>query len=318
MIHSTNNIIGTFGASVERTRVNNDYLNDIRKTQVMSPDEERELFKSYSESKERLKLAKNDTSLSPIMLKSIEEKETELQDKIRDKIITSNQRFIFSIARRYCNNSILMDLVSIGTIGMITAIDAYDYKVGTRFCTLASWYIKREINYYLLKEHLVVRTTNNSKIIPKVKKEENQFFLLHGRKPSLNEISSILKSKYGINLDSELDASEAKIESINAYIGDDAENSFEKSEDFISATSSINDYENKADNDANKYLAKKILSLLSDKERTIICMASGYGYDKEYKDSEIGEALGLTSERIRQIRLGIQKRIAPLFANVAH
>jgi DNA-directed RNA polymerase sigma subunit (sigma70/sigma32) len=64
----------------------------------------------------------------------IVERETNTQTEIRNEIILRNQRFNFAVAKRYDNNSILMDLVNVGTIGMYEAFEKFNYKEGNRFC----------------------------------------------------------------------------------------------------------------------------------------------------------------------------------------
>lgn len=310
MIHKTTNITMTSGIPTFRDRISSDYISEISRTSVMSPEEEQDIFREYIDSRKRVEDAKSNPSLSMSEVKDIADREAKVQDRISNKVITSNQRFVFAMAKRYCNNEILMDLVSVGTIGMIRAMETFDPAKNVRFCTYAGWYIKREINNYLFKEHLPVKSYNCTKVLPKAKKEINDFFLKNGRKPSYDELSAILFDKYGLTIETESDASEAKLESLNAHIGGDEDFAFEDSDIFISATSSHNDYEDAIKDESMAYTAKQALSCLTERERNIVCLSTGYGVDKEYRDDEIGEMLGITAERVRQIRLGIQKKMA--------
>lgn len=310
MIHRTTDITKTTGIPVLRERISSDYISEIGRTKVMTAQEEKKILSDYIASKKRVNEAKSNPNLSNSEVNRIIAAEEKIQDSISNTVVTSNQRFVFAMAKRYCNNDILMDLVSVGTIGMIKALDSYDPSKNVRFCTYAGWFIKREINKYLFNEHLTVRSYNNTKVIPKAKKFINEYFLKNGKKPSVSEVAEFLKSKYGFNIDCESDFTEAKIDSISSYVGGDEDFSFEDSDIFTSATSSRNEYEESIKQESTAYSAKQALSCLSERERTIVCLTAGYGVDKEYKDDEIGEILGITSERVRQIRLGVQKKMS--------
>ena len=210
-----------------------------------------------------------------------------------------------------------MDLVNVGTIGMYEAFEKYDYKEGVRFCSFAVWYIRRAINAYLVKENLTVRSVNNTRVIPKVKKIENDFYLKNGRKPSGVEVMDMLLEKYGIEVAAESDIYGVKVESIDASLGEDEDNTFEKCSDFNSATASKNAFEEEIENESLSADTKRALSVLNEREKTIVCMSAGYGYTKEYKDKEIAEVLGLTSERVRQLRHSAIKKFAAAYKTVA-
>ena len=285
------------------------FLSDIQKTKVITSAEEKYLFSKYEDSVNRVNEVKA-SNMPAATAANIIAKEEKLQDEIRNEIILRNQRFNFAVAKRFNNGDILMDLVNVGTIGMYEAFQKYDYKEGVRFCSFAVWYIRRAINAYLVKENLSVRTTNNTRIMPKVKKIENDFFLKNGRKPSGVEVMDILMDKYGIEVAVESDIYGTRMESIDAYFGDETDNTFDKSDEYNNATASYNDYENEVENESLSLSMRRAMKVLSERERTIICMANGIGYNKDYKDKEIGEELGLTSERVRQLRNSAQTKLA--------
>lgn len=297
-----------------RTDLTNAYFKDIRNAKVMTKQEEIELFKKFEESVERLESVKASKDMfSSADYANIVEREMNTQTEIRNEIILRNQRFNFAVAKRYDNNSILMDLVNVGTIGMYEAFEKFNYKEGNRFCSFAVWYIRRAINAYLVKENLTVRTTNNTRYLPKVKKIENEFFLKNGRKPTYTEITDLLFERYGIEGVSFSDIYTVRVDSIDATYGEDEDFTYEKCSEYAVATASQNDYETSIENESVSEATRKALSVLNERERTIICMAAGYGYSKEYKDKEIGDALGLTSERVRQIRHSASKKFAEVY-----
>jgi RNA polymerase primary sigma factor len=293
------NISAKTGNYLIRNVVSDNYIREINRIPVMTKEEEIELFKAYEASQKRVKAAFGSSDY--ILVKA---KEEALQDEIRNEVISRNQRFNFAVAKRYDNKDIIMDLVNVGAIGMYEAFQKYDYKTGVRFCTFAVWYIRRAINAFLTKDNLMIRTSNDTKLISKVKHIENKFYGDNGRYPSVSEIINILKTDYNIK---NVDPTELKMVvtvSINDSMdSDDKEHTFEAASEFNTASASYNDYENTMDNDHLAHMLKVELKKLDNRERTIICMAYGYGYDKEYKDNEIAEVLNLTSERVRQIRI---------------
>jgi RNA polymerase primary sigma factor len=306
------NISNPTNSFVVRTDSVKRYLSDINKVKVMTAQEEKDLFAKYFDSKARVESVKN-SSLPESTKMSIINNEERIQTEIRNEIILRNQRFNFAIAKRYDNNAIIMDLVSVGTIGMYEAFEKYDPSEGVRFCSLANWYIRRAINAYLVKENLTVRTTNNTRVMPKVKKIENEFFLLNGRKPSGPEVMDILLEKYGIEVAAESDIYGARVESIDATFNEEDDNTFEKCADFVNATASVNGFEESMEGESLSEAMSNALKALNERERTIISMSCGYGYNKEYKDKEIAEALGLTSERVRQIRHVAKTKLAKAY-----
>lgn len=297
-----------------RTDLTNAFFKDIRNAKVMTKQEEIDLFKQFEESVERvayMKENRGDFSSSDYL--SIIEREEKIQTDIRNEIILRNQRFNFAVAKRYDNNSILMDLVNVGTIGMYEAFEKFNYKEGNRFCSFAVWFIRRAINAYLVKENLTIRTTNNTRYLPKVKKIENEFFLKNGRKPSSVEVIDILYDKYGIEGVTAADLYGARVESIDMTYNDDDDYTFEQNADYAVSTASYNSYETNVENEYLSEASRKAMATLSERERTIICMSAGYGYDKEYKDKEIADILGLTSERVRQLRHSASKKFAEVY-----
>ena len=262
------------------------FVSEINKLQVPTAQEEKDLFVKYENA-------------------ATEQEKT----NVRNEIISRNLRFVYAVAKRYYYNDILPDLINTGMLGMYEAFDRYDWRSGNRFTTLAVWYIRRSINAYLNKENLTIRQKNGPRIIPKVSRIENDFFLKNGRKPTSLEVIEILKNEFGIDAD-EVDVNGIKVDKLESYIGEEDDNTFEKSPAFNERTSTDNEYESTMDTEYNRYVINEALKVLTDREKTIISMAYGYGgYPREFKDKEIAASLGLTSERVRQLRHGAVKKM---------
>lgn len=270
---------------VVRTDTINEYLKEISKYKPLTAQEEKDLFAAYEDATE------------------------EKKKEIKDKIILSNMRFNYAVAKRYSNGDILPDLINVGFIGMCEAFEEYDWRRDVRFYTFASYYIRRAINAYLVKENMTVRQKNYARIAPKVKKIESDYYAKTGRMPSATEVISILKSEYNIEVKDEADIYGTRVDRIDAYLGDDEDNTFENSAEFNDVTAVDNGYETKSDKDNLSYALSEAMNALTERERTIISMAYGYNHSREYKDKEIAERIGLTSERVRQLRHAAVKKM---------
>lgn len=273
---------------IQRDSNVNIYLNEIRK-EIPDADVERKLLETYYSA----------------------DSTPEQKLEARNKVITMNQKLVYSIAKSYSNNDdeLLMDLVIVGSIGMNDAFEKYNLETDNRFCTYAKWYIQRAITRFLNDENLLIRPTNNMRITPKVKKIEEEFEKTEHRKPTVEEVERILDEKYGIKLTSKMEIAPVVIDSITPLQTDaserDVDMDFSAEFSFNSATAIGNLYEDAIEKEDNKTKVKALMSVLSEREAQVIKMAFGFdsdGYMKEYNNNEIGEALNLTPEAVRQIK----------------
>lgn len=273
---------------IQRDTTVNYYLNEIRK-EIPDADVERKLLETYYSA----------------------DSTPEQKIEARNKVITMNQKLVYSIAKSYSNNEdeLLMDLVIVGSIGMNDAFEKYNLETDNRFCTYAKWYIQRAITRFLNDENLLIRPTNNMRITPKVKKIEEEFEKTEHRKPTVNEVERILDEKYGIKLTSKMEIAPVVIDSITPLQADaserDIDMDFSAEFSFNNATAIGNLYEDEIEKEDNKAKVKALMSVLSEREAQVIKMAFGFdsdGYMKEYNNNEIGEALDLTPEAVRQIK----------------
>lgn len=235
--------------------------------------------------------------------------EAELVDKMlagdeeaKNKLIAHNQRFVYAVAKRYGNDENVLDLVNEGNIGLIQALDTFDKSKGNRFLSYAIWYIRREINAYLNNDNLLIRKTNNTKTVYKLSKIKSKFFAEHNRYPDVDEIAAILEEEYGLKIKDKTDLLDITTTSINTCFDDEDSRAFENTPYFTERTAVENDYQEEIDKDYNTAVSGALMSILSEREQTIIKMSFGIGYNKEYTNHEIAEEIGMSSERVRQIK----------------
>ena len=252
----------------------NDYLKEINKYKILTAAEESELIKQMRNG----------------------------DQNARTKLIASNQRFVYAVAKRYGNEDNVLDLVNEGNIGLIQALDAFDETKGTRFLSCAIWYIRRQINGYLNSDNLLIRKTNNTKTVYKLSKIKEKFFAEHNRYPEVDEVADILENEYGLKIKDKTDLLDINTLSISTCFDDEDARAFENSPYFSEKTAVDSEYLTEMDQEFNSAVSGTLLSTLSEREKTIILMSFGIGYNKEYTNAEIAEEVGMSSERVRQLK----------------
>ena len=224
-------------------------------------------------------------------------------------LIASNQRFVYAVAKRYGNEDNVLDLVNEGNIGLMQALETFDPDKGNRFLSYAIWYIRREINAYLNNDNLLIRKTNNTKTVYKLSKIKAKFFAENNRYPDVDEISAILEAEYGVKIKDKTDLLDITTASINTCYDDEDSRAFENTPYFTEKTSVENEFQDEVENEYNSAVSGALMSVLTEREQTIVKMAFGIGYNKEFTNAEIGEDLRMSSERVRQLKNGAIKKM---------
>ena len=220
-------------------------------------------------------------------------KEVELAKRIQEgdnkaieELVTANLRFVISIAKEYQNQGLpLADLISEGNYGLITAAKRFDHTKGFRFISYAVWWVKQSIIQSLNENARIVRLPANViNKLSKLKKEIDDFEKKFERKPLEGEEVEMVFYP--------------TISSLNTTINEDGDELLDIIED---PNSSRPDQDINSQEDEVKENISKILSVLSERERSIIEMYFGLN-GSPLTLEEIGEEFELTKERIRQIK----------------
>lgn len=257
-------------------RTINDYLKEINKYKVLTASEEKDLIERVNE---------GDTAA-------------------KDRLIACNQRFVYAVAKRCGNEDNVLDLVNEGNIGLMQALDTFDASKGNRFLSYAIWYIRREINSYLNNENLLIKKTNNTKTVYKLSKIKAKFYAENNRYPDIDELAAILEAEYGVKIKDKTDLLDVTTTSISTCFDDEDSRAFENSPYFTEKTAVDNDYHEEIEKEHSSVVSGILMSILTEREQTIVKMAFGIGYNKEYTNAEIAEELGMSSERVRQLKNG--------------
>ena len=217
--------------------------------------------------------------------------------QLKNELVQANLRLVISIAKKYTHHGLtLSDLIQEGNLGLIRAVDTYDYRRGHRFITYATWWIRQAMIRALDCQSRTIRTpVYINEQFSRMMKASNLFLQEYGREPTLEEIAEttntplesvekVLQSfKDSISLD---DFDEEKSESLSILISNHDTNSTLEQVVITSNLSCVMDV---------------VLSDLSMREREIVKRRFGIGQNGDHTLEEIGKEFNLSRERIRQI-----------------
>ena len=261
------------------------YLNSIRKFEVLTPEEEVEVF-------EKIKNGTPEESVAA-----------------RQKLWECNQRFIYSVAKQYAKGKDIMDLIEECNVGLNDAIDRFDTTKGMRFLSYAVWYIRRKVVSYITNDGEMVRSTNKQKLMGILPKVKEKFFQENQRDATPEEIIEILDKEYGIKIKENEDVYDMCMSSISETMVGDNDAPSPAQLEFESYTASRNDYEDTIEAESNEYLVNKLLSVCTEKEQGVIKMLYGIGYDGPMSPEDVADAYGMTKTRVLQLKKSIIKKM---------
>lgn len=224
------------------------------------------------------------------------------RESAREHIIKCNLRLAIAAAKNWATTETLMDYTNQANIGLIQAIENFDYTRGVKFASFAMWYIKRAINEGLADEQLVKRT-NYSKTFHVISKARNKFLQENERNPTSDELKEIINTKYNKDIKDKNDLLDVHMTRIDTEIDDENEFSLGGVNDYNRVSASYNDYEAKEFSEFNSAFIASLLNILSPREEKIIRLRFGLddNISGECQICDIADKLGLTKERVRQI-----------------
>lgn len=213
-------------------------------------------------------------------------------EESRDTLVTSNLKLVAKVAMKYSKSGTnYIDLIQEGTIGLIKAIDKYDFEKGHSFSSYAIWWIKRDIINSIANRINTIKIPNYIYLQNrKIKIFENQFFDENNRNPSYEEISEGLK----INLEEVKKLKEA------ASIG--VSGMAEGSEEYLGDYNTVELIEKELNHLEERSRVANLLRKVSQTERRVIEMYYGLGEGGKYSLKEIANELELSVDKIKLIR----------------
>lgn len=220
-------------------------------------------------------------------------------ERAKEKLVKANLRFVVSVAKQYQHQGLgLTDLIDEGNIGLVKAAEKFDETRGFKFISYAVWWIRQSILQAIAEQSRIVRLPlNQVGALSKINSEISKFEQKNQRRPSVQELKATLTNMDEAKLDQTIKADNHHM-SIDAPFQEDDDNSMAdvlaSGED--SRADKQVDYESMA-----KELNTVLSNVLKDREITIVKECFGIGCHEKGLE-EIGDQLGLTRERVRQIR----------------
>lgn len=320
-LHNTMNIIVEKQIDIPRT---NDSIENLFLSYDLTKNDSEHYVNSYSDCHYYIGKKTNDLdtlklyleSLPPLLTSEEERKYAYLSatgnEEAKHRLIESNLRLVISIAKRYCKASktvTLQDLIQEGNIGLMKAADRFDYTKGYKFSTYATWWIRQGIRRFISDTSRTIRIpAHKYEYVRKMNAVKSRLFNELQRMPTDIELAQALeitvdKLHYLQNI--EIDAV-----SLSAPINDNDDDTDELG-DFI---------EDKSTNVEEEIVKKEYLEsfknavleseILDQREKEIICLRYGINCDRAHSLEEIGQKMGVTRERIRQIENKSLRKLA--------
>ena len=245
------------------------YLKDIGRVPLLTPEEEIDLA---------IRIADND-------------------QEAKDRLTKANLRLVVSIAKRYVGRGMMfLDLIQEGNLGLIKAVDKFDYTKGFKFSTYATWWIRQAITRAIADQGRTIRIpVHMVETINKVKKTSNMLLHRDGKDPTPEDIAAEL----GMPIDKVRDILRISQEpvSLETPIGEEEDSHLG---DFIPDEDALSP----ADAAAMTFLKTKVnevLSTLTPREAEVLRLRFGLKDGTPQTLEEVGKAFNVTRERIRQI-----------------
>ena len=276
------------------------YLKEIGQIPLLNQEDEKKYAVSVSNGRyAREQLDEISEGVLVLPEKDIEElkRAVERAQHSKNKLVEANYRLVVSIAKRYVGRGLLfLDLNQEGNMGLMRAVDKFDYEKGFKFSTYATWWIRQAITRAVADQARTIRIpVHMVETINKMIRIQRQLIQDLGREPSLDEIAS----KMGITAEKVQNIQRIAKEpiSLEAHVGEEEDSSLG---DFISDPNALTPHEFMLQ-EMVKQTLDEVLETLTDREEKVLRLRYGLFDGKNHTLEEVGREFGVTRERIRQI-----------------
>lgn len=224
----------------------------------------------------------------------------------KEEMANANLRLVVSVAKRFVggSNMSLLDLIQEGNMGLLKAIDKFDYHKGYKFSTYAMWWIKQAITRAIADQSRTIRIPVHMKEqMNKVTRVSRKFHAEHGREATVEELSKIMNMPKD-QLEDILKLYEDTV-SLETPVGDEEDTMLMN---FV-ADSKVQEQFISAENVMMREQIEEALSILTDREQMVLKLRFGFVDGRIWTLEEVGKDFNVTRERIRQIEARALRRL---------
>ncbi|MBN2896371.1 MAG: RNA polymerase sigma factor RpoD [Campylobacterales bacterium] len=287
-------------------------ITDLTKEQIALKVPEATMVSTYMEIKKLIQTkeaSKSSFNMEPdklhVILEQIKRGKS-ISEMAKTRMAKSNLRLVVSIAKRYTNRGLpFLDLIQEGNIGLMKAVDKFEYHKGFKFSTYATWWIRQAISRAIADQARTIRIPIHMiETINRINKIMRKYLQEHGREPSVE----IIAEEVGLSAEKVKNVIKITKEpiSLEAPIGNEEDGRFG---DFIEDKTSLSPSDAILKDDL-KIQIEQVLEQLNEREKAVIKMRFGIMDDESDRTlEEIGKELNVTRERVRQIESSAIKKL---------
>ncbi len=272
------------------------YLNEIGRYPLLTAQQEVELAMQMEAGRRALEHLHEDESLTPED-RSVLDHEIQIGEAAHRQLVQSNLRLVVALARRYVGRGMaLLDLIQEGNVGLMRAVERFDYRRGFKFSTYATWWIRQAISRAIADQGRTIRMPIHVlDAVNKLTRTQRELTQVYGRAPTIDELANDLEME--VTRVAELRRIAQDTVSLETPVGEDDDGTL---------GDLVEDVDSEAPADVAAFASlqdqlAQALEGLNERERQVLIMRFGLADGRMRTLEEVGGHFNVTRERIRQL-----------------